>query len=101
MKPIGFVSGEIHFEIQRTQKTIRIKLVKGVNLPSADPNGKSDPYVILELNNQKKKSKTIKKTLNPIFNENFEFEINKSISNNQKLNVTVYDYDFLVSDDFL
>lgn len=99
LKPIGYVSGEILLQIRRSEKLIYVTLVEGKNLPSADPNGKSDPYLRLEYGGQKKKSKIVKKTLNPVFNEEFTFEVGKSSDYN--LYVEVYDYDVLVSDDYL
>jgi len=67
--------------------TIRLKLVSGKGLAAKDINGKSDPYVVIggcahktpiKLKQDSSfvvKSQTKKNTLNPIWNENFEFKL--------------------------
>ena len=55
---------------------IRVDLLDASNLKAADRNGKSDPYCVFELNNEKVfKSKILKKTLHPTWNENFEVRV--------------------------
>jgi Ca2+-dependent lipid-binding protein len=61
---------------------LAITLLDGKDLPIKDLNGSeisrtflmliglSDPYVIFRIGNQKCKSKTIQKNLNPVWNEN-------------------------------
>jgi len=56
-----------------TTGTLTILMKKGVSLLAADLNGKSDPYVIMRCGGQEKKTKVIHKTLNPEWNESFEF----------------------------
>ena len=47
--------------------------MSATGLKSADLNGKSDPYVRLTLAGQQAKSKTIMKSLDPQWDETFEF----------------------------
>lgn len=42
------------------------------NLASKDANGFSDPYIKLRIGSQQKKTEIMKKTLNPVYNANFE-----------------------------
>lgn len=50
---------------------LKIVLLECQNLDAKDLNGLSDPYVIFTCGKVKVKSKTIKKTLNPVYNETF------------------------------
>ncbi|OAA67505.1 membrane bound C2 domain-containing protein [Cordyceps fumosorosea ARSEF 2679] len=79
---------------------LRVDILDGVGLPSADRNGKSDPYCRFELNGQDVfKTKIIKKTLNPTWNENFEVPVPSRTA--AKFKCTVWDYDFADSPDLL
>ncbi|KAH3762005.1 hypothetical protein Pelo_6158 [Pelomyxa schiedti] len=52
-----------------TLPTLHINIIGAHNLPAVDTNGFSDPYVILKVSDWQYKSKTIKKSLNPVWNE--------------------------------
>lgn len=43
------------------------------NIPAADPNGLSDPYCILTLNKEEKKSAVQLRTLTPVWEEKFDW----------------------------
>lgn len=56
--------------------TLRVELVDGNQIRGVDRGGKSDPYVVFTLNNQKVfKSQTKKKTLTPEWNETFTVQV--------------------------
>lgn len=79
---------------------LRVDVLDGSDLPAADSNGKSDPYCKFELNGLEVfKSKTQKKTLNPVWNEFFEIAVPSRTA--AKFNCKVYDYDFADKPDFL
>lgn len=79
---------------------LRVDILDAANLPPADSNGKSDPYCKFELNGQDVfKTKTQKKTLNPVWNEFFEVAVPSRTA--AKFNCKVYDYDFADKPDFL
>jgi Ca2+-dependent lipid-binding protein len=79
---------------------LRVDVLDATDLPSADSNGKSDPYCKFELNGQDVfKSKVIKKTLSPQWNEFFEIPIPSRTA--AKFNVKVMDYDFADKPDYL
>jgi len=71
------------------------------DLISEDFNGKSDPYVKLFINGElEHRSKTVPKTLNPVFNDIFErtvIDINTVVS----VKLELYDADDIGTDDFL
>jgi len=51
-----------------------IKIVQAKDLKSADSNGFSDPYVVIKKGSQTKKTKIVKRNLNPAWNEQFTFD---------------------------
>jgi len=66
--------------------------VKQANdLLAADPDGFSDPYVIAIVGKHSHQTKTESRTLNPIWNEHFEFKFDDHTVEN--LNFEVYDRD--------
>ena len=78
--------------------TVHIHSAKG--LKKADGMfGKSDPYVKIFSNNKLVgKTKVIKKTLDPVWDEKLEFYM---LSEGGKLRIEVFDYDLAGSHDFL
>ena len=79
---------------------LRVKLCYAVGLRSMDSNGYSDPYVKLTLGNKTHKSKTIKKTLNPRWDETFTFrENNFGAIANGTLQVDAWDWDMMSRND--
>ena len=79
---------------------LRVEVLDAADLPAADRNGKSDPYCKFNLNGKEVyKTKTIKKTLHPAWNEFFEAPIRSRTAANFK--VDVYDWDFADKADHL
>ncbi|XP_067907250.1 synaptotagmin-10-like isoform X1 [Heterodontus francisci] len=73
-----------------------VTIIKSLDLPAKDFSGTSDPYVkIYLLPDRKKKFQTRvhRKTLNPIFNETFQFPVPLDHLNNRKLHFSVFDFD--------
>eukprot|EP00771_Trimastix_marina_P001905 gnl/Trimastix_PCT/3015.p2 GENE.gnl/Trimastix_PCT/3015~~gnl/Trimastix_PCT/3015.p2 ORF type:complete len:281 (+),score=59.71 gnl/Trimastix_PCT/3015:98-940(+) len=67
------------------------------DIPIADSNGLSDPYLVLTMGTVQHRTKVIKETLNPVWNEHFSFPYQY---NTPRLVIHLYDQDALV-DDFL
>ena len=81
--------------------TLQIHLQRARGLMSADRNGLSDPYATLSLAGQSHKSKTIRNTLNPDWDEVIQFEGNLSAMVAEGLSLQVFDWDFGSRDDKL
>lgn len=62
---------------------VQIDLLRAESLLAVDGGGTSDPFCIIKLDGQRVfKSKVIKKTTAPIWNESFEVDLESPLSNN-------------------
>lgn len=73
--------GKLQYELRYdfNTQTLFVKVIQAADLPAMDVGGLSDPYVkvymIPEIKGQKKfETKVHRKTLNPFFNQQFEFK---------------------------
>ncbi|KRY36304.1 E3 ubiquitin-protein ligase NEDD4 [Trichinella spiralis] len=94
---------EIERQVVGRTKILRILVVRGIDLAKKDIFGASDPYVSVHLCQQgrevdKVHTKTIKKTLYPVWNEEFLFRVDPS---NCKIVFEVFDENRITRDDFL
>uniref|UniRef100_A0A6Q2Z1J3 C2 domain-containing protein n=1 Tax=Esox lucius TaxID=8010 RepID=A0A6Q2Z1J3_ESOLU len=92
------------YSLKRSFKNLRdvgflqVKVIKANDLLAADLNGKSDPFCVLELGNDRLQTHTLYKTLNPDWNKVFTFPV-KDI--HDVLELTIFDEDGDKAPDFL
>ncbi|GAM17920.1 hypothetical protein SAMD00019534_010950, partial [Acytostelium subglobosum LB1] len=76
-------------------------VVEGKNLPAMDPNGKSDPFFVIQFAGEKVyKSEVIKKTLNPRWDESHNLVIRASQSA-YTIKFDIWDWDKITSNDYI
>ena len=93
--------GKLQYEIKYdfNTQTLIVKVIQAVDLPAMDLGGVSDPYVkvylIPETKGQKKfETKVHRKTLNPFFNQTFEFKnLPYAETFDKTLMFSIFDYD--------
>ena len=85
----------LHYDIQR--RTMTVHLQEASNLPAKDRSGTSDPFVVMHLHPNKEEifeSQIVYKTLNPVFDESFEFHnLQLDDVHRQSLVFRIYDHD--------
>ena len=90
-----FLQFSLHYDVQRY--ILNIHLHNASNLPAMDRRGTSDPFVVLYLMPNKEEifeSKVVYKSLNPVFDQSFEFKsLMPDDIQQQTLVLRVYDHD--------
>lgn len=69
---------ETQLEYDFNANNLQVTVIQAEDLPALDMGGTSDPYVKVYLLPDKKKkfeTKVHRKTLNPVFNETFNFKV--------------------------
>ncbi|XP_059406130.1 multiple C2 and transmembrane domain-containing protein 1-like isoform X4 [Carassius carassius] len=90
---------DIHRKAQLWRGIVSISLIEARDLQPMDANGLSDPYVKFRMGHQKYRSKTIPKTLNPQWREQFDFHLYDEQGG--FIDITVWDKDAGKKDDFM
>ncbi|KAG8012124.1 Multiple C2 and transmembrane domain-containing protein 1, partial [Nibea albiflora] len=90
---------DVHRKAQLWRGIVSISLIEGRDLQPMDNNGLSDPYVKFRMGHQKYKSKTIPKTLNPQWREQFDFHLYEEQGG--FVDITLWDKDAGKKDDFM
>ncbi|KAG9156024.1 hypothetical protein Leryth_012091 [Lithospermum erythrorhizon] len=77
---------------------LSITVISAENLPSADFLGKSDPFVVLIMkkSDQRKKTRVLNNTLNPVWNQTFDFVVEDGL--HELLVVEIWDHDVFRKD---
>ncbi|TVU40286.1 hypothetical protein EJB05_13743 [Eragrostis curvula] len=74
---------------------LTVRVLRGINLVSRDATG-SDPYVVLHLDGQKVKTNVIKKTVNPVWDEDLTLAVRSAAT---PIKLEVFDKDTFSKDD--
>ncbi|XP_026316773.1 BAI1-associated protein 3 [Hyposmocoma kahamanoa] len=107
--PMPSPYGSILVRVYFNHDSLCVEVLSARDVIPLDPNGLSDPFVVLELLPKRLFPKTHeqttnvqKKTLNPVWDECFEFTVSLESCRSPQaaLSLTVWDRDVLTADDF-
>ena len=101
--PEEFTEPETEENLSKEANELLVCLLRGKNLPVMDKNllssgGSSDPCAFLNLDGEKRKSRVIKKNINPQWMQTFRFPCDDGL--NVTLQCDIEDYD-LKGNDFM
>merc|ERR1712227_1048645 len=90
--------GSLHFSLDYDfeANNLKVHVMEATDLPAMDLNGTSDPYVKVYILPDKKKkfeTKVQKKSLNPVFDETFNFKVLYKEIGSKTVVLSVYDFD--------
>ncbi|NXK56429.1 SYT1 protein, partial [Chauna torquata] len=89
--------GKLQYSLEynfRSQE-LKVGVKQAADLKAMDSGGTSDPYVIIYLTSDMKKkyeTKVYRKTLNPVFNESFVFQVPQTEVSESTLVMQIYDF---------
>ncbi|KAK6170011.1 hypothetical protein SNE40_018506 [Patella caerulea] len=97
--------GRIYLIIKPQGNKLIVEVREGKNLCPMDPNGLADPYCKIKLvpddsNKSKRKTKTVKASLNPCWQETFTFELSAE-DYSKRISFEVWDWDRTSRNDFM
>ncbi|KAK2149406.1 hypothetical protein LSH36_454g07036 [Paralvinella palmiformis] len=97
--------GRLGLDITYSNGKLTVIVNEARNLIPMDPNGLADPYVKLKLvpdesGKSKQKTKTVRSSLNPVWNEKFTFPISEN-DHTKRLSIEVWDWDRTSRNDFM
>ncbi|NXE36447.1 SYT1 protein, partial [Ptilorrhoa leucosticta] len=98
--------GKLQYSLEYNfrKQELKVGVKQAVELKAMDSSGTSDPYVIVYLTSDVKKryeTKVYRKTLNPIFNESFTFQVPQAEISESTLVMQIYDFNRFAKHDII
>ncbi|XP_025948561.2 synaptotagmin-8 [Dromaius novaehollandiae] len=98
--------GKLQYSLEYNLRAQQVKVgvQQAADLQAMDSGGTSDPYVIVYLTSDVKKkyeTKVYRKTLNPVFNESFTFQVPQAEVPESTLVMQVYDFNRFAKHDII
>eukprot|EP01083_Nonionella_stella_P090938 254164_1 len=82
--------------------TLAVTVSCAEGLPAKDIlTNRSDPFVIVEFGTEKRETSVVRRSLNPVWNQRFNFGLSKNSKDPTNLKLTVFDYDLTSRNDYI